>query len=485
MVKKEKREKAHLIGICGAGMSALAVLLKESGSKVTGSDNGFYEPVASYLKKNKIYFNKNYSAKNIPRNTDIIVIGKHAELVPSKNEEVKKAFALKKLGVEIKSLPEMLAQLSEGKKNLVVAGSFGKSTCTALLSWCLSKAKNDPSYFIGAVPINFGKSSHIGSGKEFVLEGDEYPSSNWDNTSKFLHFNPHSVLLVSAEHDHINIFPTEKSYKKPYKKLVAKIPKKGLLVYSTEGKNNIELVKQAKCRTVSYSLNDKKSDWYAQNIKYGMQTSFDLMHGGKKVATIKTKLLGNHNVENIIGVGALLLESKVIVVKDFTKAVASFSGIKRRIELLSAQAGKNPKSLFPVYEGFGSSYEKAKVIFDALKLHFPKKRIVAIFEPHTFSWRNRGALKWYKTIFDGVGVVILLPPPLHGKDTHNQLSFDEIYKEVKKRVPVHKATTEKEALIILKKIVKQGDIVALVSSGSLLGLSKSVPRMFSEKLALL
>ena len=110
MVKKEKRKKAHLIGICGAGMSALAVLLKESGSKVTGSDNGFYEPVASYLKKNKIYFNKNYSAKNIPRNTDIIVIGKHAELVPSKNEEVKKRVEKILIGVKANLSQNILAR---------------------------------------------------------------------------------------------------------------------------------------------------------------------------------------------------------------------------------------------------------------------------------------------------------------------------------------------------------------------------------------
>jgi len=468
-------------------MSALAVLLKESGWQITGSDNNFYEPISGYLKKNKISFYKNYSAKNIPKDVNTIIIGKHAELLPEVNEEVKKAFSLKKTEIKIKSLPEVLAMLSKNKKNFLVAGSFGKSTCTALLAWCISQAGHDPSYFIGAVPINFDKSSHIGGGKEFVLEGDEYPSSNWDSTSKFLHFNPSSVLLVSAEHDHINIFPTEQSYKKPYKKLVAKIPRNGLLVYSKEGRNNMELAKQAKCRTVSYSLSNTGSDWYAQNIKYGMQTSFDLMHGGKKVATVKTKLLGNHNIENIIGVGTLLLESKVISVKDFTKAVASFSGIKRRIELLSAQAGKNPNSSIPVYEGFGSSYEKAKVIFDALKLHFGKSlsasggKIVAVFEPHTFSWRNRGALKWYKTIFDGVGEVILLPPPEHGKDTHSQLSYDEIYKEVKKYVPVHKATTEKEALATIQKIIKKNDVVALVSSGSLLGLSKSIPKMFQGK----
>lgn len=477
---KTKKQKVHLLGICGAGMSALAILLKESGFQVTGSDDNFYEPISGYLKKNKIKFSKGYNAKNITQDTALIVIGKHAELTEDKNVEVKEAF---RSGIPIKSLPETLAMLSADKENLVIVGSYGKSTCTALISWCLTQSKRNPSYFIGAVPINFDKSSHIGKGKDFVLEGDEYPSANWDDNSKFLHFKPRSVLLIAALHDHINVFPTEASYKEPYKKLVTKIPTDGLLVYAHEGKNNNEVIKNAKCKKVSYSLNNDSSDWYAQNIKYGVQTSFDLVHQGKKIVNIKTRLLGTHNIENIIGCGAFLIEQEKITAAKFAKAVASFEGIKRRIEL------KNPKGKVPVYEGFGSSYEKAKVVFDALKLHFPKKRIIAVFEPHTFSWRNRGALTWYKTIFDGVSEVILLPPPEHGKATHDQLSFDEIYKEIKKYVSAHKAGTEKEALKLLKTIVKKparnaahnaaggGDIIALVSSGSLLGLSKSVPKM--------
>jgi UDP-N-acetylmuramate: L-alanyl-gamma-D-glutamyl-meso-diaminopimelate ligase len=466
----KEKNKAHLIGIAGTGMSALAILLKEAGWQITGSDSNPYEPILGYLKKNKINFFKNYSAKNIPKDANLVVIGKHARLAPETNQEVKQAF---RSGIEIKSLPQTLAELSKNKNNLVVTGSYGKSTCSALLSWCLIKAKKKPSYFIGAVPIGFKKSSHIGNGKDFIIEGDEYPSANWDNQSKFLHFNPTAVLLTSVEHDHKNVFKTEKSYKEPYKKLVAKIPKKGFLVFAYEGKNNKEVAKNAKCRKISYSLQNKKSDYYAQNIKYGAKTSFILMHKSKEIVKIKTKLLGKYNIENIIGCGAFLLENKKIAPKKFTQAVGSFRGIKRRIELLTK------KSSIPVYEGFGSSYQKAKVIFDAIRLHFPEKRIVAVFEPHTFSWRNRGALKWYKNIFDGVAEVILLPPPVHGKNTHDQLTFNEIFNEVKKHVSAHKAGTEKKALHILKKIVKKNDIVALVSSGSLLGLSKSVPKMLS------
>jgi|SRR3989344_681778 len=469
MVKNKK--KVHLIGICGSGMSALAVLFKESDWSVTGSDANYFEPIPTYLKKNKIIFYRGYDAKNIPKNLDRVIIGNNIPLALEENPE--KKFAVES-GVKIQSLPEALADLSKNTENTIVVGSSGKSTCTALIAWCLKQAKRDPSYFIGALPIDLKNSGHLGKGADFVLEGDEYTSSKTNRRSKFLHFNPASVLLISATHDHINVFPTEKSYIEPYKKLVAKLSQKGLLVYSLNGKNNKEIAGYAKSRTVSYGLNNN-ADYYAQKVKYALQSSFDLTKNGKKIATIKTNLLGQHNIENIIGAGALLLENKKITPKAFTKAIGSFHGIQNRLEL------KTQKSAVPVYQGFGSSYEKAKSIFDTLRLHFPDRRIVAVFEPHAFSWRNRKFLKWYENIFDGVDEVVMLPATGHGERAKDQLTTIEVWREAKKYKNIHTAHNEKEALEILKKLIQKNDVIALVSSGFMFGLVDSVPKL-AEKI---
>ena len=466
----KEKESAHLVGICGAGMSALAVLLKEAGFKVSGSDDESFEPVAGLLKRNKISFHKNYRPENIPRNTKLVVIGKHSGLSESDNAETREAVRRKLI---IKSLPQILAPLSAKTENLVVAGSFGKSTLSALLAWCLVHAKRDPSFFIGAIPLDLKNSSHLGHGKEFVLEGDEYPSSNWDKTSKFLHYQPSSVILISALHDHVNMFPTEKSYVATYKKLATKISAKGLLVYAKNAKNTKEIARYSRGRNRSYSVDDKKSDWFVENLKYGKITSFDLMRKGKKIIKVKTKLLGRHNIENIVGAAALILENKKMSPPVFARAVEKFSGIKRRIEL------KNPKGKIPVYDGFGSSYEKTRAIFDALRLHFPEKRIVAVFEPHAFSWRNKKFLPWYKNVFRGAGEVIILPATSHGKKGPGEISTPEIWREAKKHFPVRTARGEKEALKILKKLVKEGDVIALISSGPMFGLTESVPKMFA------
>lgn len=468
---KEKNKKAHLIGICGKGMSALALILKQKGYKITGSDENFYDPIASLLKKNGIKFAPSYSPFNIPKNADFVVIGGHTKLTPRENKEVKAAF---NSGIRIQSLPETLGELANETENTIVAGSFGKSTVTSLLAWCLKNSKKDPSYFIGAAPIGFKTNSHLGKSSHFIFEGDEYPSSNWDSTSKFLHLRPKNLILISALHDHINVFPTEEDYIRPYEKLVSLLPKNGILVAGKEGKNVARITKKAKCKIINYGF-DEKSMWHPQNTAYGEKTSFDLFRGKNKIINLETTLLGKHNIENIVGVSAFLLEKRLITKKELRKSIKTFKGVSGRTDL------KTKKSSVLVYEGFGSSYHKAKSFFDSLKLHFPNKKLITIFEPHTFGWRNIENKKWYKDIFDTSSIVLMLPPAKHGAKSHSQMTFSEIFEEVKKNGrQVYKIENEKKALALLKKTVGKNDIVALVSSGSLLGLTDSVPKLMEK-----
>lgn len=462
-----------MIGICGSGMSALAVLFKESGWSVTGSDEGAFEPIPTHLKKNQIPFFTKYNKNNIPKDVDLVVVGNNSPLSKEQNEETRYAV---ESGLKIESLPEALALLAKEKvSTVVVVGSLGKSTMTALISWCLFSSKKDPSYFIGAIPLDLNNSSHLGEGPDFIIEGDEYPSSHSDRGSKFLHFNPTNVILTSGLHDHINIFPTEESYKEPYKKIMAKIPEKGLLAYALHGTNNKEISSYAKCRKTTYSLDKNDADWYTTNIKYGMVSSFDLMHKGEKVISINTNLLGMHNIENVVGAAALLLENNKISPPEFAKAIESFHGVKGRIEL------KNTKSTVPVYEGFGPSYEKAKTVFDTMHLHFPNRKIIAVFEPHAFSWRNSEFIHWYRNIFDNVDEVVILPATNHGQKAKTQLETEEIWTEAKKYKNIHTAQGEEEALRILETIANKDTVIALVSSGPLFGLKESVPKLMDRK----
>jgi len=472
--KNLQNKKIHLIGICGKGMSALAIMMQQKGWKITGSDEGFYNPGVIYdlLKKHKINFNEKYSKDNIPKDADLIIIGKHTKLVPEKNEEVQKAFSS---GIKIQSLPEALGDLTIKIENTVVTGSFGKSSVTSLLTWCLKSAKKDPSYFIAAGAYNLKENGYIGKGKDCIIEGDEYPSANWDNTSKFLYLHPKNVILISGEHDHFNIFKTEEDYIKPFKKLVAKLPKNGLLVASYYGKNVQKIIRQAKCKIIFYGL-DKDALYHARNISYGRITKFDLYKDDRKITELKTKLLGSGNIENTVGVCAFLLEKKLLNIKELQKAIYTFKGVSGRLDL------KTDKSSVLIYESFGSSYVKAKSDLEAIRLHFPEKKIITVFEPHTFSWRDRNNLSWYKDVFkENEETIVLLPPAEHGKDTDLQLSLAEIMKEIKKNnQKAQSATNTKEVMQILEDKLKSNDILVLMSSGDLHGLTKEIP-LWAEK----
>jgi len=222
--------KAHFIGIAGKGMSATALLLRQMGVQITGSDEGFYPPVSDYLKNEKIQFAEGYRKENIPGDADVIVIGKNAKLQPESNEEVRAAMDSGKL---VRSFADLLHDMTANSDTIVAAGSYGKSTCTALLAWCLRVANKDPSYFIGEITNGFERHAHRGQGSTFVLEGDEYPASNWDGRSKFLRYNAKNVLLTSATHDHINVFPTHADYLSPFRSLLGSLPSDGLLVVSS------------------------------------------------------------------------------------------------------------------------------------------------------------------------------------------------------------------------------------------------------------
>lgn len=471
-IRENKPRKAHLIGICGKGMAPLAILLKEKGYEISGSDEGFYDPIYSYLKRKGIDFANGYKKENIPNDASVIIVGKHAKLVPEENEEVKYAF---ESGIPVKSFPEMLHGLTTETDNIVIAGSFGKSTITAIVTWCLLNANKDPSYLIGAVPLQMEDTAHIGSGENFIIEGDEYPSSNWDKTSKFLYYNPKSVVITSGEHDHLNVFPTLESYLDPFKELVKIVPSNGLIIYSKDGAHIDEIIKESNSKTVSYGL-DNTTDYYATNISYSDISSFDLYKKEKCIGKFTTRLLGKHNIYNIVASCALLLERDLLTVEELERGIESFLGLSGRLDK------KEASTSIDIYEGFGSSHAKLVPLFESLKLHYPNKNIVAIFEPHTFSWRNKNALPWYRDVFSSARDVLIFEPPTHGANTHEQLTLEDIVNEVaKNHNSVSGVHNTKECLNILEQILKKDDIILLVTSGDLGGMIPEIIKYTEQK----
>ncbi len=461
------RPHAHFIGIAGIAMSAVALLLKEQGWSVSGSDEHFYPPSSEILPANGIAICTPFAAANIPPDTALFVIGKHATLTEKDNAEVAAAYKLhREQGIPIQSYPEALASLTEGRDRLMVCGSFGKSSTASIIAWSLVHAGVDAGYMIGARANNLRLHAHLGAASPFVMEGDEYPSSNTDPRAKFLHYRPHTAVLTSAQHDHVNIFPTHEDYLRPFRQLLSEQPASSLLAASSDDEFALALSKKTRARVVTYGLSPA-SDYSAANVAYGAVTTFTLRVRGRDIARLETTQLGAHTVQNILGAAAALFENELVTPEQFAAAIAAYTGVKRRLDRLTFVAA------VPVYEGFGSSADKARSAIAAIRLHFPDRRLVAVFEPHTFSWRNRATLHWYDSTFDGVDDLFVYPPPETGAASHEQLSQADIVDQLRRRFEGHTYALKIDLaanLAAIRAAVTPDCVVLLLTSADLGGL---------------
>ena len=467
------KKRAHFIGIAGMGMSTVAILLKEQNWEVGGSDAESSPPATTQLKRHGIPLHSTYKSSNVPKHADVIVIGMNAKLTREHNPEVKAAY---ESGIRITSFPEILGEIVEHRKPIVIAGSYGKSTITSLIAWCLSYSNVDAGWFVGAAPENM-EPSHLGTHPVFVLEGDEYPTSRTDTRPKFTHYHAHDALITAASHDHVNIYKKHEDFLKPFRALVTSLPKEGMLLFCGDEPHASSLAQGAKARAISYGMTTA-SEWHPKNISYGDTTTFDLMRGAEKITMLSTTLIGAHNIENIVGASAVLLEKKLLEPEKLAAALHAFKGLARRLDK------KTIRSSVPAYEGFGSSREKLRSAISALSTQYPDKRLVVVFEPHTFSWRNKNMLHWFDTAFEGAGLVVLYKPAEQGASTHEQSSQKEMLVRVAASgVDVAATYDPKTTMQVLEKTLNTNDVVLLSSSGPMDGLIEQIPKWLDNTFA--
>ena len=453
----------YFLGIAGAGVSALASILAGEGHAVSGSDDGVFPPVSTYLESLNIPFHVGFDAGLIPPDLDAAIVGSSAKLDLARNPELAE---LKRRGVPLYSFPEFLARHVAGRDTVVVAGSFGKSTVSALLAVILTEAGGDPGYFIGAVPLDLPVTGAAGSDPVFVIEGDEYIVGGDDRRSKFLLYDARSLLITSLMHDHVNVFPTMADYEAPFAALIAGLPAEAPLVCAHPF---AALHRLAAGRRVVWYGREPCLGYHADRVEIGEITRFDLVTPSGVRIALETELLGLHNIENIVGAAALLLERGDVAPEELPRGVRRFRGVARRLDK------KTNAATVPAYEGFGSSYEKARSAIEAILLHFPHRPCVVVFEPHTFSWRDPAALAWYDTVFDGVARVLLLPPPGHGAGAAQSTQAQIAARIAATGVTVSTVINGKLALADLAATLAGDEVILLLSSGPLDGLPQSLP----------
>jgi UDP-N-acetylmuramate: L-alanyl-gamma-D-glutamyl-meso-diaminopimelate ligase len=357
-------------------MASLAGLLKDQGYRVTGSDQNVYPPMSTYLAQAGIDVQNGFNAQHLADRPDLVIIG---NAVSRGNPEAEAVLDGK---IPYLSFPQALGKFLIGaRQSIVVTGTHGKTTTTALAAWVLKRAGLNPGFFVGGVPLNFGSGWDPGESDHVVLEGDEYDSAFFDKGPKFLHYRPQSVILTSVEFDHADIYRDLDHLKEAFRALARLIPVSGMLVACYDYPAAREVVNAGSCRVVSYG-DDENCDWTVRTVRTeGRRSYFDPCF--RKVSEGKVELgaIGRHNVKNALGVYVLARELGMDRSK-LLEGFASFSGVKRRQEF----KGENRGVL--VIDDFAHHPTAVAETIKAVKDAFTGRRVWAVFEPRSNTSRR-------------------------------------------------------------------------------------------------
>src|SRR5437867_3959697 len=364
-------QSVHFVGICGTAMASVAAAMQEKGVKVTGSDQHVYPPMSTFLAERKIEVIAGYAEQNLAHKPDLIVIG---NAISRGNPEAEYVLDHK---LRYSSLPELLKEFFiRGKRSLVVTGTHGKTTTTALLTWVFEHNGLNPSYFIGGIPNNLGQGARFTDSEWFIIEGDEYDTAVFDKRSKFVHFLPEVAIINNLEFDHADIFKDLDSIQTSFKHFIRLIPRNGLLLANGDDANLTPLLNVTHCPVKRFGLGDDNAV-RAFNLKLAPTASEFEIPSFK----FHLNLIGELNVRNALAVVACAKHCGLSN-KQIQSAFDTFKGIKRRMEVRGIAGGVT------VVDDFGHHPTAIRETLRALRIKYPQQKVWAIFEPRSNTTRR-------------------------------------------------------------------------------------------------
>jgi UDP-N-acetylmuramate: L-alanyl-gamma-D-glutamyl-meso-diaminopimelate ligase len=456
---KEPPQHFHFLGICGTAMGAVAAALRERGFTVTGSDENIYPPMSTFLEERGIALNAGYRAENIPPTVDVVVIG---NAMKRGNPEVEGTLSRKLFYL---SLPEVLKNyFLRGRHNLVITGTHGKTTTTALLAWVMEKAGNKPGYLIGGIPKNLGQGARLNDSKYFVIEGDEYDTAFFDKRSKFIHYLPELVVVNNIEFDHADIFGSLEEIKLSFRRLLNIVPQNGMVLLNSDDPNCVEVAKDCLAPIVEVGFS-KNSAQRISDVTYSSKGSrFKL---GDEVLEIG--LIGEFNVRNAAMAASAARFYRVPYAK-IRAALKSFSGIARRQEVRGEACG------IKIIDDFGHHPTAISQTLQALRHRYSGHRIWAIFEPRSNTTRRA---VFQQQLPDALrvadGVFIAQVAKLEQIPEQERLNPEAVVKAIGRNGKP--AFYEKNADAIVDRIIpmlQPNDVVAVFSNGGFDGIHEKL-----------
>jgi UDP-N-acetylmuramate: L-alanyl-gamma-D-glutamyl-meso-diaminopimelate ligase len=442
-------------------MAPLACLLQEQGHRVRGSDGPLYPPMSTLLERAGIRPGVGYDPAHLDPRPDLVVIG---NAIHRDNPE---AVAAERLGLTLASMPQALARFFlDHHRSLVVAGTHGKTTTTAMAAWVYAACGRDPGYLIGGAPHDLPASFHDGAGDRFIVEGDEYNAAYFDRGPKFLHYQPETLLLTSAEYDHADLYATPEALWDAYARLVALLPEDGFLAACGDSSKVRELAGKARCRTLFYGLEEDNDLHPLGEIEPLPEASrFRVRDPEAGEVEITLPLAGSHNVANALAVWAAARRDG-IPAADVAAAFSRFHGVKRRLEELGTARGVT------VVDDFAHHPTAVEKTLAALRQRYPGHRLVALFEPRSLTAGRRFFFAPYREAFAGADRVLFAPIFHNGRlAPEERLDFGALAASLTAAgVPATLCADGAEVLRRALEEAREGSVLVTMSSGSFEGM---------------
>ena len=365
----------HILGICGTFMGGLAIIARQLGHTVTGSDANVYPPMSTQLEQQGITLTEGYDPSQLYPAPDLVVVG---NAMSRGNPAVE--YMLDR-GLRYTSGPQWLSEyLLQDRWVLAVAGTHGKTTTSSMLAWILEYANMEPGYLIGGVPGNFGVSARIGHSNFFVIEADEYDSAFFDKRSKFVHYRPRTAILNNLEFDHADIFDDLAAIQRQFHHLIRIVPANGRVIAPAVDVNIADVLAQGLWSELEQiSAIDKQTDWYTE-LNNADGSDFSVFFQGEKMGNVCWSQTGDHNVSN--GVAAIAAARHVGITANIAiDALNQFQGVKRRMEILATVNGVT------VYDDFAHHPTAIETTLAGLRAKVGDQKIIAVIEPRSNTMR--------------------------------------------------------------------------------------------------
>ena len=436
-------------------MASLAGMLRERGHLVCGSDSDVYPPMSDFLDRLGITVFKGYSAANIENaKPELVVIG---NALSRGNVEIEYVLDA---GIRYASMAETVKEFFiRGKNSIVVAGTHGKTTTSAMMAWILEVAGRRPSFLVGGIAENFGRSFQIADGAEFVIEGDEYDTAFFDKGPKFLHYLPRIVLLKNIEFDHADIYADLEAIKTAFRRLINIVPSSGLIIAGVDSPVVRELIPAAFSRVATVGIGI--GEWQAVRIQAmndGM--AFDVVRSESLIGQFTIPMPGTFNVQNALG--AIIVAKELGIGNDVIQsALSSFKSVKRRRELRGEVKGVR------VYDDFAHHPTAVRETLQAVRQRDPESRVWAVFEPRSQTCRRRVFEQAFIEAFEPADISVIAP--VFGAahlDPEQTLSPTRVVEGIRARGgnALMLASTE-DILRHLAAEARAGDHVVIMSNG--------------------